>query len=433
MTAQLKSPIVSIAGALLLAMTGLASAQAPVQFVAFERSVEGHQFSREQSHDPADPILPVPAVESFLLASNGQYRGHSELTYPGKIVFRELTIGSPEGTKTIDEIKWRQGIGIVAGDAAAAHEELAESLFLSPQLIAASASTDLAGRPIRIERDPMGRAISLQVADRTFLYSDYRCKEDMCQPYAIEMRRGQTLAATWTVTNFRRNPPINAALFTLPDGYVSATPRGPLRLSQLAKTVFRIDGTQSGYHTGVVQGERGIAMFDPSVSVEEAAKNRKLVEARFPGIPITHVIISHTHGDHMRGLPAYLGDSVSVIGGARASLSLKRMFGESVKTVHEITQPYRIDLGGTAIEIIPVKSTHAATMLVAYVVDQNVMFDGDLFYIPEQGQVPAPFEGAAELWETIKSHHLPVAQIVGVHGRTGSIAELHDALKLASK
>jgi glyoxylase-like metal-dependent hydrolase (beta-lactamase superfamily II) len=143
------------------------------------------------------------------------------------------------------------------------------------------------------------------------------------------------------------------------------------------------------------------------------------------------VILSHAHGDHIRGLPAYLGDGVSVLAGDRASLSLERIFGESAPVVREVRQPYRLDLGDISIKIIPVKSTHAATMLVAYVVNQNVIFEGDLFYIPEQGQVPAPFEGASELWDVIRTNGLPVATIVGVHGRSGSIGELHEALRKA--
>jgi hypothetical protein len=279
------SPVGKLAAACLLALTNFTSAQAqaPGEFVAFERTLAGQRFSREQAHNPADAILPVPATESFLLAADGQYRGRSQLIYPGKIEFRELTIGSLEGTKKIDEIKWREGIAIVAGDAAAAREELADSLYMSPQLIGSSASADLAGRPIRVGRDPMGRVISLQVADRTFHYADYRCMEGMCQPYDIEVRRGQHLAAKWAVTGFRLNPAVNADAFKLPEGYVSAAPKGPLRLTQLSRNVFRIDGTESGYHTGVVKGRRGIALFDPSVSVAEAALNRKLIESRSRG------------------------------------------------------------------------------------------------------------------------------------------------------
>nr|WP_315476836.1 MBL fold metallo-hydrolase [uncultured Undibacterium sp.] len=407
-------------------------AQAPTRFTAFERSITGHRYSQEQAHDPADSFLPVPATESFLLAANGQYRGRSYLTYPGKIVFQELTIGSLAGTKTIDELKWREGVAITAGDAAAAQEELADSLFLSPQLIA-STTTDLAGRPLRIERDGNGRVASLHVADQSFKYADYRCMQGMCQPYVIEMRRGEILAAKWTVTEFRLHPAIDASMFKLPNGYVAAAPSGPLRLSKLDKNVFRIDGAASGYHTGVVKGERGIAVFDPSVSVAEATLNRKLIESQFPGIPITHVILSHAHGDHLRGLPAYLGEGVSVIAGDRASTSLQRQFGEAVRSVHEVKQSYRLDLGGIEVQILPVKSTHAATMLIAHVAKQKLVFQGDLFYIPEQGQVPAPFEGAGELWQAIRSNGLAVATIVGVHGRSGTLGELREALRKTGK
>jgi glyoxylase-like metal-dependent hydrolase (beta-lactamase superfamily II) len=173
------------------------------------------------------------------------------------------------------------------------------------------------------------------------------------------------------------------------------------------------------------------------VSVAEASNVRHLVQQSFPGRPIRYIVLSHVHGDHIAGLPVYFEAEVKIIAGAEAHVALKRRFpAMNLNQLQELdqssgsNQSFRIDLGGKQLQVYPVQSTHASSMLVSYDAQSRTLFQGDLFFLPEVGPTPPAFEGAEELASLISKNHWIVGMIVGVHGRSGRSDDLTESLAL---
>lgn len=429
----------------LFAISTLRAAALPA---SVELDMQGLRYTLNQSRDPAEGIYEVPAKQAVLLTSEGKYRLSTDTLYPGNIRFQFLEVGSAAGSSTVDLLKWRTGIEIQREDAAAARGNYADLLFLAPAMLVNLATQrrssgedsggihtesllDPAGRPATISIDnKSGDIVLAKSAHLSYEYSAYTLRDGMRQPGQIKVRNGDRLVASWNVSARATVPAAGA--FELPAGYIESPAKGSLRAARVAADTYRVDGTESGYHTGFVAGAQGIAVFDAPVGPEEAAKVKALIEHTVPGRKITHVVLSHGHRDHIAGLPAYLQqEGVRVLVGRGGKQALQRQFGAAVATnASEIVDDTVIDLGGRTVRLLPLASTHASDMLVAYDEASSTIFHGDLFYLPEVGLVPPAFDGSVELEALLENRGLRAERLVGVHGRSGTRDDLRASIAL---
>jgi glyoxylase-like metal-dependent hydrolase (beta-lactamase superfamily II) len=133
--------------------------------------------------------------------------------------------------------------------------------------------------------------------------------------------------------------------------------------------------------------------------------------------PITHVILTHAHWDHIGGLRALTGPGTRVIAQAAFGDELRlvnatgvpfRYFfgitgsrrGYDVTPDQLVREPQTLTIGGTRFGLHPVRGGETADALLVHLPDKGVVFVGDVF-MPYLG---APFvaEGSAEgLFEAI--------------------------------
>jgi len=431
-----------------LAFFALSTLQAATLPPAVELDMQGIRYALNQASDPAVAICEVAAKQAVLLTSDGSYRLSTDTRYPGNITFQFLEVGSPAGSSTVDLLKWRAGIEIQRENAAAARRNYADLLFMAPALLLKlstqrSASGEDAGglrneslldpanRPATISIDSKsGDIVRASSAQLSYEYSGYTLQGGMRQPGQVKVRNGDRLVASWIVTAKAAAPAAGA--FELPAGYIESQAKGSMRATRVAPGAYRVDGTESGYHTGFVVGATGIAVFDAPIGPEEAAKVKALIEETAPGRKITHVVLSHGHRDHIAGLPAYLQqEGVQVLVGRGGTQALQRQLGADVAAkAREVQGDAVIELGGRTIRLAPLSSSHADDMLVAYDASSRTIFHGDLFYLPEVGPVPAAFEGSVELKALLERDHMRVEHLVGVHGRSGTYGDLLASIAL---
>ncbi|TKR30159.1 MBL fold metallo-hydrolase [Luteimonas gilva] len=421
----------------------------PATTSAVELDMRGLRYTPDQARTADVAIAKVEAKQTVLIDRDGRFRWRTRTLYPGNIEFGFLTVGSASGSATIDELKWRDGIQIDRETAESSREDHADLLFLAPALLLRDASArgakvategasatvafqDGAGRAATLTLDPAsGQVLAASVGPRSYAYSEYREVAGLRQPGRIEQSRDGKLNYVWSDVSLRAAA-APAAEFVLPPGYVEKSSPGPLRATPLGEGAYRIDGAPSGYHTGFVVGDRSVVVFDAPIAPEEAAKVKAEIERAAPGRRIAYVVVSHAHGDHFGGLPAYLADGdVEVFAGAHAGVALKRNLGDKAPAkLTELAAHRRIDLGGKRVDLYPIDSGHSETMLVGYAPESRTVFQGDLFFLPEVGPVQAAFAVGEELAALIESQHLDVVNIVGVHGRSGKRADLTEALRL---
>lgn len=426
-------------------------AQAMPAHTAITLDMQGIRYASHQAATPQNAQQEIKLKQQVILQKNGQFRSISESVWPGNIRFQFLTTGNKEGAAAVDLLQWRQGIEIERENAEEARKEYADLLFLSPALLLEQTSMqmpaelagtesekyralnfrDAAGRPASmiIDRNN-GQVVRAKTASSTYEYADYSKVKDFAQPGQITVKNGERLILQWKIKTTLAEH-VDAHTFELPAGYVEKQDKGELRATMIAPGTYRVDGSESGYHTAFSVGTHSVAIYDAPVSATEAAKVRALIEQTAPGHKLAYLVLSHSHRDHIAGTPAYMQEGMQVLAGRDGHLAVERQLGQAVASkVQEVTVIRELDLGGRSISIYPMASSHASDMLVAYDKNAQIVFQGDLFYLPELGPVPPLFDVGLELDSLIRQHQLQVQQLVGVHGRSGTFTEFKKALEL---
>ena len=68
---------------------------------------------------------------------------------------------------------------------------------------------------------------------------------------------------------------------------------------------------------------------------------------------------------------------------------------------------------------------HSATMLLAYLPNEKVLVQADLWHAHAEGEpLPAPIPAEITFYNNVKRLKLDVSRIIGVHGAVGTMADL---------
>jgi glyoxylase-like metal-dependent hydrolase (beta-lactamase superfamily II) len=189
----------------------------------------------------------------------------------------------------------------------------------------------------------------------------------------------------------------------------------PPRLRELAPGVHVAQGFDFS-DIGFISTDEGIVAIDAGTT-EETARSALQALRRVTSRPITHVILTHAHWDHIGGLGALLESNPQVIAQAAFAEELRIVnatgvpfryfFGTTgsgrrydVQPHHLVRAPETVTAGGTRLVLYPARGGETADALLIHVPDRGVLFVGDAF-MPYLG---APFvaEGSAEgLFETM--------------------------------
>src|SRR5215470_24896 len=225
----------------------------------------------------------------------------------------------------------------------------------------------------------------------------------------------------------------------------------PPRLVEFAPGVHVAQGFDFG-DIGFVSTDEGIVAIDAGTT-EETARAALQSLRRVTSRPITHVILTHAHWDHIGGLGALLESNPRVIAQAgfadelrivnSTGVPFKYFFGAAgsgrrydARPNHLVREPETLTVGGTRFVLYPARGGETTDALLIHVPDRGVLFVGDAF-MPYLG---APFvaEGSAdELFETIARirslqprglvhGHPPLTDIFTVEALQAIDAALHE-------
>ena len=129
-------------------------------------------------------------------------------------------------------------------------------------------------------------------------------------------------------------------------------------------------------NVGLIVGDDGALLVDTGNTVEQGAEVRASAE-ELTGVPVTHVVLTHDHHDHVGGLD-----------GVRASGEVAVVAHENLTSV-EVTRALAVavslDLGSQRVEIINFGSAHTDSDVVIFVPTASTVFVGDLL---EEGADP---------------------------------------------
>ncbi len=205
----------------------------------------------------------------------------------------------------------------------------------------------------------------------------------------------------------------------------------PRRLVELAPDVHVAQGYDFSDFAFVVTAE-GIVAIDAASTSEHAA--RALRDLReITSLPVTHVILTHAHFDHVGGLDALTADGATVIAQANFPDELRqqndgpapfryllpdgRSHRAQVVPDQLVSEPEKLTVGGVEFLLIPIAGGETHDGLIIALPDREVVFAGDMS-MPYLG---APFfaEGSAEgLFEAMETVMTLRPRLL-IHGHAG--------------
>jgi glyoxylase-like metal-dependent hydrolase (beta-lactamase superfamily II) len=189
-------------------------------------------------------------------------------------------------------------------------------------------------------------------------------------------------------------------------------------LTNVAGDVWRF---QNNFHFSVlVVTETGVVITDP-INADVAAWIEAEVATRF-GKPITHLVYSHSHGDHASGGAAF-ADTATVIVQENAPAEI-----DGVTPDIRFSDRMSFSTGGKTIELTALGPGHGADMLAMVIRPENVAYIVD---VVNPGRLPyKDFPGAdiAGLIEQTKMVEALDFEIMSPgHSRLGNKADAVDA------
>ncbi|WMW79867.1 hypothetical protein RF679_14605 [Undibacterium cyanobacteriorum] len=409
----------------------------------------GSRITPNQARQPVQASLEVPAHQTVYLSPTGAFEIRTDTEYPGGIRFNFHIKGNHEGMATVDTLFWRNGDEIERSDASVAKQTYADQVLLVPELLMSQAQNvrdiespadahtdyifkgfeDFIGRPVSVTiRRGDSKVMAARLGSTLYVY-DYEAATRTPNQWNVHVSNNGATSAHWQIQSQAVRQREITLDFAAP--YREKAARGDLRIDTLAPGVYRVNGAPSNYHSHFVLGDHSMLAFDAPVSSTETALIRTKLENLIPQKAIEHVVLSHTHRDHIAGLLSYTKQNAKVYLGKGGQVAVQRQFGSSLdQQLVEIKGDQIIDLGNRRIHLASVHSRHAEEMLVAFDEQSGIVFQGDLLTLAEHGPVATAFEVNQELFDLIKARAWSVTAIVGVHGRVSNMEELKQSLEL---
>lgn len=212
----------------------------------------------------------------------------------------------------------------------------------------------------------------------------------------------------------------------------------PLEVTEVATGVFVHQGPYEDFspangggiaNLGFVIGERSVAVIDSGGSLRQGQALLGAIRARTE-LPVSHVILTHMHPDHVFGTAAF-GGGPAVLGHARLAarlaengpIYLANLRSEVVEAMEgtEIVLPTQgvdatavIDLGGRKLELRAWPTAHTDCDLTVLDLATGTLFAGDLLFMERIPVVDGSLLGWLRVMDELAV--LPAARVVPGHG-----------------
>jgi len=189
---------------------------------------------------------------------------------------------------------------------------------------------------------------------------------------------------------------------------------------------------------GFIVGNQSVAVIDPGASAEIATALVASV-AKISALPISHVVLTHLHPDHMLGAYA-ISDSVTLIAHEnypramlqRGAFYLDRyadMLGiddRAMRVVDQLVAVGRvvsIDLGDRELQLQAHPVSHTDNDLSIYDASENVLWASDLIFETRTPSLDGSLIGWLETLQDLEQSYSDSLVIPG-HGKPGSFVSI---------
>ncbi len=187
----------------------------------------------------------------------------------------------------------------------------------------------------------------------------------------------------------------------------------PIEVRKITDDIYMATGVGN---VNMITTPEGNVLFDTGLVIQ-AADQRKALRAEASEGPVTHVIISHSHADHVGGIKVWLDEGVEVIAHRELTEEL-RYLAELAPFQHErnrrlfpwlpeerpdlgfldwtdiepdvlvdADRDYTFEVGGKRFEVLNTPGAEGADNICLWLPEERILFSGD-FFGPQFPQFP---------------------------------------------
>lgn len=271
------------------------------------------------------------------------------------------------------------------------------------------------------------------------IFTGYKQEGSRIVPSGRIDRRGGDMTNDFRIADVAFNQALADDNFKAPDGMRMLAP-GPAAAqgaTKYADNIYTIN--VSGYNVLVVGFKDYIFVMETpgsdSVSRQAIAEAKKL----FPSKPIKYFAVTHHHDDHAGGVRTYIAEGATLIGlpGEKTFFEkvVKSVFTLDPDSLTQNPQPLKwesiagrkrvITDGNTTVELNDIgPGGHTDEMLVAYLPNEKLVFQGDLLNRPANNDPATINDTTVHFANWLERSKLAVERIIGVHGPPSTLDEL---------
>ena len=197
-------------------------------------------------------------------------------------------------------------------------------------------------------------------------------------------------------------------------------------ITDLGNNIYRF---QNDTHYSIfIVGKRGVLMTDP-INADAARWLKAEVDKRFGKLPVTHLVYSHNHGDHVFGGEVWKEPGTRVIAHQLAAADLARNRAPTALPDITFSDRLNVDFEGRPIELRYHGPNNGAGNISLYVPDAKTLFVVDwivlkrlpwmeLYYYNLDGMIASLHQALAIDFDTVAPGH----------GQTGTKADVREFL-----
>jgi glyoxylase-like metal-dependent hydrolase (beta-lactamase superfamily II) len=285
-----------------------------------------------------------------------------------------------------------------------------------------------------------------------YTYSGYRDEQGIPVPTRLVERRNGDIVRDDTIHVTINARPVDALFQPPAAGFTESSDTRPTGadaepVRKLAENVWLLQQLPGGNRVMFVTFRDHVLVFEAPTPQAAGSAVIEAVRRTVPDKPIRYVTFSHHHDDHGGGLRPYIANGVTIV-----TTPTNRAFIEHVARASHTMRPDALSAdprapivetftrkrvftdGEMTVELHDIGPTsHVDEIVMAYLPNQKLIFQGDLLILPERGE-PAPANTlTAEFARAIERLGLDVQTIAGVHGPVGTIQDLRAAVAKRSR
>ena len=201
--------------------------------------------------------------------------------------------------------------------------------------------------------------------------------------------------------------------------------------------------TGGTHHSLAVRLGDGVVVIEPPLNEVRSKAVLAKVEELWPGLPVTHLVLTHHHYDHMGGIRTYAAVGVTIVTSTLNSAYVEEALSSSHTLVPDelarvgspewhieaVAPDAEFSLEGSrrTVKVRHVPTIHNADLLVVHVPETRLLFVSDIYMpalFPVGQPLPEPFSDWSEgLRERLPTFDWEVAWVAGGHGGIDSIAD----------